>query len=95
MNGGECGERGLNWLIRIIEDEKTQEKIEHIISLGGKNTVICFPNDRIRIMTPGGGGYGHYDELINNNNINTNTNAVTIFRTTGSVNQYTMDQETA
>ncbi|MCH9001452.1 MAG: hydantoinase B/oxoprolinase family protein, partial [Planctomycetes bacterium] len=29
-----------------------------IVSLGGKNEIKLQPGDRIRIETPGGGGYG-------------------------------------
>jgi 5-oxoprolinase (ATP-hydrolysing) len=49
LAGGEPGQRGLNLLIR---------KGGHVIGLGGKNEVRVDPGDRIRIETPGGGGYG-------------------------------------
>ena len=53
LDGGESGKRGKNLFIR-----KDGEKID----LGGKNEVIAQPGDRIRILTPGGGGYGKPEE---------------------------------
>ncbi|HUJ73518.1 MAG TPA: hydantoinase B/oxoprolinase family protein, partial [bacterium] len=49
LAGGEPGARGRNLLIR---------KDGRLISLGGKNEVRVEAGDRIRIETPGGGGYG-------------------------------------
>jgi 5-oxoprolinase (ATP-hydrolysing) len=49
LDGGEPGQIGCNLLIR--SDGRP-------ISLGGKNEVAVEAGDRIRIDTPGGGGYG-------------------------------------
>jgi 5-oxoprolinase (ATP-hydrolysing) len=49
LAGGQPGKRGLNLLIR---------KGGHVIGLGGKNEVRVAPGDRIRLETPGGGGFG-------------------------------------
>ncbi|KAF4677550.1 hypothetical protein FOL47_000938 [Perkinsus chesapeaki] len=50
MAGGGCGMKGLNlWLKR----EAAQE-----VNIGGKRTVQMARGDRLRLMTPGGGGYG-------------------------------------
>ncbi|KMP11656.1 5-oxoprolinase [Candidatus Nitromaritima sp. SCGC AAA799-C22] len=49
MEGGESGAKGKNLLIRKDGTET---------DLGGKNEVLCEPGDRIRILTPGGGGWG-------------------------------------
>ena len=49
LNGGGPGKRGLNLFIR-----KDGSKLH----LGGKNEIIAEAGDRIRIETPGGGGYG-------------------------------------
>ena len=49
LAGGEPGARGRNLLIR---------KDGRVVSLGGKNEVYVEPGDRIRLETPGGGGYG-------------------------------------
>ena len=49
MNGGEDGGRGKNLI--IYPDGRIQ-------NLGGKNTIILDTGSRIRILSPGGGGYG-------------------------------------
>ena len=49
LEGGKPGSRGKNIFIR--HDGRT-------INLGGKNEIPARPGDRIRILTPGGGGYG-------------------------------------
>ena len=49
LDGGAPGEKGENLFIK--EDGE-------VINLGGKGEVKAGPGDRIRIMTPGGGGYG-------------------------------------
>jgi len=55
LNGGRNGRVGENLLIR-----KREKGNEHQITqnLGGKNSVKVFAGDRIRILTPGGGGFG-------------------------------------
>jgi len=49
LNGGQPGKSGLNLFIR-----KDGSKLH----LGGKNEILAESGDRIRIETPGGGGYG-------------------------------------
>lgn len=49
MNGGEPAARGLN---------QWTKKTGRTINLGGKDSVIVSPGDRVVIDTPGGGGYG-------------------------------------
>ena len=49
LNGGDPGRRGRNLFIR-------NDGV--ILHLGGKNEISAEPGDRIRIETPGGGGYG-------------------------------------
>jgi 5-oxoprolinase (ATP-hydrolysing) len=49
LEGGEDGARGENLCVRSNGK---------ILNLGGKNEIILQPGDRIRILTPGGGGYG-------------------------------------
>ncbi|KIY42931.1 hypothetical protein FISHEDRAFT_68253 [Fistulina hepatica ATCC 64428] len=53
MHGGSPGKVGHNWWFRK-EADGTYTKIY----LGGKNECPMGPGDRIRIETPGGGGYG-------------------------------------
>lgn len=49
LDGGSDGAKGLNLLLR--KDGK-------IINIGGKNAVKVSAGDRLRICTPGGGGFG-------------------------------------
>ena len=49
LAGGEDGRRGENLLLK---------KNGQVDSLGGKHQIEVEPGDRIRILTPGGGGYG-------------------------------------
>jgi len=49
LEGGEPGKRGLNLI--IYRDGRR-------VNMGGKNAVKVEPGDRVRIETPGGGGYG-------------------------------------
>ncbi|POW07606.1 hypothetical protein PSTT_08183, partial [Puccinia striiformis] len=66
MEGGEAGQLGMNLWIkkRRVEDGDLDESRsdgvdeDRIISLGGKRTVMMGKHDRIRIFTPGGGGWG-------------------------------------
>lgn len=54
LEGGEDGGSGLN--LWVTKDEETA--MERRINIGGKNTVRVKTNDRVIIMTPGGGGWG-------------------------------------
>ena len=49
LNGGKNGKKGKNLFI---------EKNGRITDLGGKNEIKAETGDRIRILTPGGGGFG-------------------------------------
>ncbi|CCQ92057.1 5-oxoprolinase [Nitrospina gracilis 3/211] len=49
LNGGDDAARGVNLLLRT---DGTEE------NLGGKNEINVNPGDRLRLLTPGGGGYG-------------------------------------
>ncbi len=52
LAGGQPGSRGQNIFIR---------KNGRALNLGGKNEIRAETGDRIRILTPGGGGYGKQD----------------------------------
>ncbi|KAA1098841.1 hypothetical protein PGT21_015740 [Puccinia graminis f. sp. tritici] len=68
LEGGEAGQPGLNvWVKkRRVEDGDLEDDGsgtdgvggDRIISLGGKRTLMMGKHDRIRIFTPGGGGWG-------------------------------------
>jgi 5-oxoprolinase (ATP-hydrolysing) len=52
LEGGQAGQRGVNLFIR--HDGRP-------INLGAKNEIVSQAGDRIRILTPGGGGFGKVD----------------------------------
>jgi len=52
LNGGHPGEKGRNLLIKADG---------RIINLTGKNSIKVNKGDKIRIITPSGGGYGHIE----------------------------------
>lgn len=83
MSGGGPGGRGLN-LLQFGKDNR-------IISLGGKNTVAVSAGDKIIIHTPGGGGFG--DETAADSTEKTTVSAQNLRMTSGSLNQYTLNQE--
>ncbi|KAJ3552597.1 hypothetical protein NPX13_g11074 [Xylaria arbuscula] len=56
MAGGDPGARGLNLWIR---------NNGKIINIGGKASCHVKAGDRLRIMTPGGGGYGAAEKVVN------------------------------
>lgn len=82
--GGGPGGRGLN-LLQFGEDKR-------VISLGGKNTVPVSAGDRIVIHTPGGGGYGEPSQAAAAATAEKLT-ASQLRMTSGSLNQYTLNQE--
>lgn len=48
------------------DDHNEEDKVEErIVNLGSKNTASMQAGERIIIMTPGGGGYGKFDEGAN------------------------------
>ena len=49
LEGGQNGKKGKNFFIN---------KFRTIYNIGGKNEISVTPGDRIRILTPGGGGFG-------------------------------------
>jgi 5-oxoprolinase (ATP-hydrolysing) len=87
MAGGECGARGVNLL--FIKDSG------RCISLGGKNTVAVKPCDRIMILSPGGGGYGQSSVSDEEKGGVAFVKNTVLLKSSGSVNQYTLDQESA
>jgi len=68
MEGGEPGALGMNlWIKRRraedgdLDEQQSGAEEDHavrMINLGGKRTVMMGKHDRIRILTPGGGGWG-------------------------------------
>ncbi len=85
LAGGQPGGRGLN-LLQFGADGRT-------ISLGGKNTVNVSAGDRIVIHTPGGGGYGPPESAAGAAQLSSSKGSVPSRMTSGSLNQYTLNQE--
>jgi N-methylhydantoinase B/oxoprolinase/acetone carboxylase alpha subunit len=91
MAGGSPGERGQN-LLYYGASKRT-------VNLGGKNTVHVQPGDQLTILTPGGGGYGSPIMISSSSMIegpavnNTVVNNPTELKTSGSLSQYTLNQE--
>ena len=81
MCGGLPGARGLNLLRREGK----------IISLGGKNTVEVVSGEVLTIFSPGGGGFGLADG--SGGGTEAAQAKVSLARTSGSLNQYTLNQE--
>ena len=96
MKGGDPGSRGLNTLT-LKTDKRT-------ISLGGKNTVNVLPGDILTIYTPGGGGFGapippgdetnhsETEDMITKSTLK-ETNASVCVMSSGSLHQYSLNQE--
>ena len=87
LEGGEAGARGLNLL---------QKLDGRVINLGGKNTVDVRSGDRLVIYSPGGGGFGSPNGTGTNALDTQNTIAGSKgknYLTSGSLHQYTLNQE--
>jgi 5-oxoprolinase (ATP-hydrolysing) len=82
--GGQPGARGINLL--AMKDGRR-------VNLGGKNTVDVVPGDRVIIMSPGGGGYGPEGSMIARRETLPDGSKGALRLTSGSLNQYSLDQE--
>jgi hypothetical protein len=91
--GGGPGARGQN-LLTLAGGAGAEART---ISLGGKNTVHVARGDRLSILTPGGGGWGAPGgpgSRGGDGGADGGTGAVPV-RTSGSLHQYAMTQESA
>ncbi|KAJ9103462.1 hypothetical protein QFC19_004413 [Naganishia cerealis] len=61
MAGGENGQKGRNVWIKNSYNEETGTFSTRNVYLGGKNTITVGKGDRVKILTPGGGGFGSKD----------------------------------
>ena len=55
--GGD-GKTGENALLVREDDDAGDRERRRVINLGGKNSVSVAAGDILRILSPGGGGYG-------------------------------------
>ncbi|KAK5673023.1 hypothetical protein QVD99_000497 [Batrachochytrium dendrobatidis] len=62
LNGGEDGQAAINILLRAGKTLSDGSREYRHLSFGGKNSTIVKRGDRIRISTPGGGGWGTFEE---------------------------------
>ncbi|KAG0674753.1 hypothetical protein C6P40_001981 [Pichia californica] len=66
INGGEDGKRGVNLWFKNIKDESGNVICQKVVNIGGRSTVNVEIGERIRIQTPGGGGYGKPKSVLEN-----------------------------
>ena len=59
MAGGENGKRGENYLGRMMKDGSLRW-----VNIGGTKEIDLNAGDRIKICTPGGGGYGRISDAV-------------------------------
>lgn len=85
MAGGLPGARGLN-LLTLGVDNRT-------INLGGKNTVCVKKGDQLTIYSPGGGGYGEPGTITGTVRHEVTVGNSGVRLTSGSLNQYVLNQE--
>lgn len=85
LYGGQPGARGLN-LMKYHDGR--------IINLGGKNTITVRKGDTLTIFSPGGGGHGKKESNASyQDDRQSDKSTVNIVKTSGSLNQYTLNQE--
>ena len=60
LAGGSDGSRGVNLWLQAPRDAHLLvcDPVQRTVSLGGKATVLMLSGDRLRLLTPGGGGFG-------------------------------------
>jgi len=90
LAGGQPGARGQN-LLTFAADQRT-------INLGGKNAVKVSKGDKLKILSPGGGGYGEAARGGKRINDKLEEDSVSLKRqrlAVGAVNQYKLKQESA
>ncbi|SPO01043.1 related to 5-oxo-L-prolinase [Cephalotrichum gorgonifer] len=93
MAGGSDGERGINYLGRMMPDGSLRW-----INVGGTKEVSLAAGDRIKICTPGGGGYGVEGEvngdgpMVGDVKVNGNGIGEHVPRANGSLREYESNQ---
>jgi N-methylhydantoinase A/oxoprolinase/acetone carboxylase beta subunit/N-methylhydantoinase B/oxoprolinase/acetone carboxylase alpha subunit len=90
LRGGQPGSRGIN-LLHIPASSEAGTGTGKVISLGGKNTVQVHKGWALQVLSPGGGGYG--EERRDGTTAPAQKEPLVLSRTSGSLNQYTMNQE--
>lgn len=100
LNGGQPGSRGINLLIRK----------NGVVNLGSKSTVAVEAGDRLKLLTPGGGGFGYENSQPSTNGVEESTGqaskagnkgkarqgeVIATAQLQGSLHKYRMLQESA
>lgn len=92
MAGGGDGAKGVNYLGRKMKDGSLRW-----INLGGSKEVDLAAGDRIKLETPGGGGYGKIGFMngahANGNGISNGSYAQHVPRANGSLREYESNQQ--
>ena len=92
LHGGHCGSRGVNLVTYAPQTQEDGSIMEgKVVSLGGKNTIHVSKNDRLTILSPGGGGYGDPSKEP----LSSDTGKAEVIMTSGSLHSYTLSQESA
>jgi 5-oxoprolinase (ATP-hydrolysing) len=83
---------------RLVSSSRdTTDDWDRIVNLGGKSTVRVSQGDRLLIQTPGGGGFGNPGDHIDKNpwdSLKPVPDAANLpVLTSGSLHQYTLNQE--
>lgn len=92
LHGGQCGSRGVNLVTYAPQTQEDGSIMEgKVVSLGGKNTIHVSKNDRLTILSPGGGGYGDPSKEP----LPSETGKAEVIMTSGSLHSYTLSQESA
>ncbi|KAL2871196.1 Hydantoinase B/oxoprolinase-domain-containing protein [Aspergillus lucknowensis] len=92
MEGGGDGERGANYWVRRVQNEKGEDEWRWV-NMGSKNMVRMQPGDRCVIHTPGGGGWGVLGANGHVNGVSRGAPEIQYPRASGSVNAYAAAQE--
>lgn len=88
MAGGEDGARGVNYLGRKMKDGSLRW-----VHLGGSREVDLQAGDRIKLCTPGGGGYGKLGNVSEADGSGAKSYSEYVPRANGSLREYESNQQ--
>jgi 5-oxoprolinase (ATP-hydrolysing) len=94
MVGGGKGGKGVNYWVRKVKRDDSEDFEQRWINIGPKNMVSMQTGDRCVIYTPGGGGWGAEGDVLDDSNAVVNTR-VHIPRAVGSVTAWQTQQAEA
>jgi 5-oxoprolinase (ATP-hydrolysing) len=94
MAGGGRGGKGVNYWVRKVKKDDSEDFEQRWINIGPKNMVSMQTGDRCVIYTPGGGGWGEEGYSMDDRNAVANGH-VHIPRAMGSVTAWQTQQAMA